>query len=211
MLKVVSFDVGGTLMDSCYANYVWNEAIPQLYATKRDISFEEARNYVLREYDRIGSNDIRWYFPEYWFKHFNLDEDPIKIFKMHVDKVRFYPEVPSVLENLSQKCDLIIISGTPRDTIEIAMEKVSHYFKHVFSSVSDRRELRKTPQFYETICKFLRIKPQAMMHVGNEWYSDFVAPRRIGIKSFYLDRTGEKGGKFVVKDLGELEGHLTSL
>ncbi|MDI6846634.1 MAG: HAD hydrolase-like protein, partial [Candidatus Bathyarchaeia archaeon] len=140
MLKVVSLDVGGTLIDFYYADYVWNVAIPQLYARKKDISFEEAKDYVLREYDRIGSNDIRWYLPEYWFKHFNLDEDPIEVFKSHIDKVRFYPEVPSVLKNLSQKYDLIIVSGTPRNVIEIVIQKIKHYFKHIFSSVSDRRE-----------------------------------------------------------------------
>jgi predicted HAD superfamily hydrolase len=31
-----------------------------------------------------------------------------------------------------------------------------------------------------------------MAHVGDDWYSDFVSPRKIGIKSFYLDRTEKK-------------------
>jgi len=211
VLKVVSLDVGGTLIDFYYADYVWNEAIPRLYAEKRGISFEAAKDYVLREYDRVGSNDIRWYIPGYWFKHFNLDENPTEVFRSHTDKVRFYPEVPLVLRNLSQEYDLIIVSGTSKDIIEIVIEKVRHYFKHIFSSVSDCREVRKTPQFYEMICKFLGVTTQAMVHVGDEWYSDFIAPRRIGIKSFYLDRTGEKSGKFMIKDLRELGGRLTNL
>ena len=211
MLKVVSFDVSGTLIDFYYAEYVWNEAIPQLYAGEKGISFEEAKDYVLREYDRVGSNDIRWYLPEYWFKHFNLDENPIEIFGSHVDKVRFYPEVSSVLEHLSQKHDLIIASGTPRNFIEIVIGKFRQHFKHVFSPVSDRQETKKTPQFYEMICKVLGIKPRAVVHVGDEWYSDFIAPRRIGVKSFFLDRTGEKSGKFVIKDLRELEDRLANL
>jgi len=211
VLKVVSFDVGGTLIDFYYANYVWNEAIPRLYAEKRDISFEAAKDYVLSEYDRIGRNDIRWYLPEYWFKHFSLSEDPKEVFKLHVDKVRFYPEVPPVLKNLSQKYDLIIVSGTPRDFIEIAIDEVRCYFKHTFSPVSDCREVRKTPRFYEMICKFLGLKTRTIVHVGDDWYSDFIAPRRVGIKSFYLDRIGQKRGKFVVRDLGELEGRLINL
>ncbi|MDH5754132.1 MAG: HAD family hydrolase [Candidatus Bathyarchaeota archaeon] len=211
MLKVVSLDVGGTLIDFYYANYVWNVAIPQLYARKKDISFEEAKDYVLREYDSVGSNDIRWYLPEYWFKHFDLDEDPIEVFRSHIDKVRFYPEVPSVLKNLSQKYDLIIVSGTPRNVIEIVIEGFRNYFKHIFSSVSDRQEVKKMPQFYEMICKVLGIETLAMVHVGDEWYYDFIAPRRIGVKSFFLDRTGEKSGKFVIKDLRELEDRLANL
>ena len=208
MLKVVSLDVGGTLIDFYYAHYVWNVAIPQLYARKGGISFEEARDHVLKEYDRVGSNNINWYLPEYWFKRFNLDENPIEVFRSHVDKVRFYPEVPSVLENLSRKYDLIIASGSPRNVVDIVIEKFKHYFKRIFSSVSDRREVGKTPQFYEMICRVLGIEPKAIVHVGDEWYSDFISARRIGIRSFYLDRTGGKSGKLVIKDLRELEDRL---
>jgi HAD superfamily hydrolase (TIGR01549 family) len=211
VLKIVSFDVSGTLIDFNYVEHVWNEAIPQLYARKKGISYEEAKDYVLSEYDRIGSNDIRWYLPEYWFKHFNLNANPIEVFRSHADKLRFYPEVPSVLKDLSQKYDLIIASGTPRDFIEIEIEKLRHYFTQIFSPISDRQEVKKTPQFYKMICKVLGIEPRAMVHVGDEWHSDFKAPRKIGVKCFFLDRTGEKSGKFVIKDLRELEDRLASL
>ena len=211
VLKIVSLDVVGTLVDFYYEDYVWKEAIPQLYARKRGISFEKARDYVLRGYDRIGNNDIRWYLPEYWFEHFNLDEDPIEVFRSHIHKVKFFPEVPSVLKNLSQKYDLIIASGTTRSIIEIMIEKVRHYFKHIYSPVSDRQETKKKPEFYEMICKVLEIEPCAMVHVGDEWYSDFISPRSIGIESFYLDRTGKKSGEFIIKNLGKLEDRLAAL
>ncbi|MHA2109612.1 MAG: HAD family hydrolase, partial [Candidatus Hodarchaeales archaeon] len=71
MLKVVSFDMVGTLLDSSFEDHVWNTLIPQLYARKRGINFEEAKEYILREYDNIGNKDIRWYLPSYWFNHFN--------------------------------------------------------------------------------------------------------------------------------------------
>jgi len=211
VFQVVSFDVVGTLVDSYYEDYVWKEAIPQLYARRRRVSLGEAKNYVLKEYDRIGSNDIRWYLPEYWFKHFNLDENPLEVFRSHADKVKFYPEVPSVLSNLNQKYDLIVISGATRNVIEIMIEKFKHYFKRAYSSVSDRMEVKKTPHLYEMVCKILEIEPCAIVHVGDEWYSDFISPRRIGIKSFYLDRTREKSRKFIIKDLRKLEDRLAIL
>lgn len=208
MLKVVSFDVVGTLMDSYYENYVWNEVIPQLYARKRNINIEEAKDHVLREYDQIGRKDIRWYLPEFWFNHFNLNEEPTEVFRSHTDKIQFYPEVSSVLENLSQKYDLIIVSGTTRSIIEIMIEKFRHYFKHIYSPLSDRQEMNKTPQLYEMICKILGINPRAIIHVGDDIYSDLISPRSVGIKSYYLDRTGEKSGKFIIKDLRELEKEI---
>lgn len=211
MVKVVSFDLVGTLVDSYYEDYVWKEAIPQLYARTKDVSFEEAKSHVLREYNRIVRNDIRWFLPEYWFKHFNLDEDPIEVLRSYTDKVKFYPEVQSVLENLSQEYDLIIASGTTRNIIEIMIEKFRHYFKHIYSPVSDQLEVKKTAQFYEMICKVLEVAPCDLVHVGDEWYPDFIFPRSIGIKGIYLDRTGEQTGRLVIKDLKKLEDLLQSL
>lgn len=188
MLKVVSFDVVGTLVDFNYEDYVWKEAIPQLYAKKQGISFEEAKTYIMKEYKRISNTDIRWYLPEYWFKHFNLGENPIEVFRSHIDKVRFYPEVSSVLRVISQRYDLIIISGTTNNIIEIMIEKFRPYFKRIYSPVSDCQEVRKTPRFYEMICRFLEIEPCVMAHVGDDWYSDFVSPsmhaytREFGLK-----------------------------
>lgn len=209
--KIVSFDVGGTLVDFHYANLVWNEAMPQLYARKRSISFEEARNYVLEEYNRVGSKDVRWYLPEYWFRHFDLNEDPMEVFRSYSDEVRIYPEAPSVLRNLNEKYDLIVASGTPRPVVDIMIEKLSHFFKRIFSSISDCGEVRKTTRFYSMICEVLDVEPRAMVHVGDDWDSDFVTPRKLGIKSFYLDRAGEKSGKFVIKDLKEMEKLLFDL
>ena len=190
---------------------MWKKVIPQLYARKMGFSFQEAKDYVLSEYDHVGKNDIRWYLPEYWFEHFNLDGNPIEVFRSYADKVRFYPDVPSVLKNLSKKYDLIIASGTTREIIEVMIEKFRYYFKQIYSPVSDRKEVKKIPHFYEMICKILGIEPSAMVHVGDEWYSDFISPRKIGVKSFYLDRTGEKRGEFVIKDLRMLEDCLTML
>ncbi|MFX0185929.1 MAG: HAD family hydrolase [Candidatus Hodarchaeota archaeon] len=209
MLKVVSFDVVGTLLDSSFEDHVWNTLIPQLYARKQGINFEEAKEFIQIEYDNVGNRDIRWYLPSYWFKHLNLDKDPIGVFRNHINKVKFYPETHSVLKKLSQKYDLIILSGTTREIIEIMIEKVRHYFKHIFSPISDRKEIKKNAKMYEMICKILDTEPNQIAHVGDDWYSDFISPRKIGIKSFHLDRTGQKSGKFVIKDLNELEKCLT--
>lgn len=110
-----------------------------MYARKKGTNYKEAKDYVLREYDRIGSNDIRWYLPEYWFNHFNLDENPIEVFRSHTDKVRFYPEVPSVLKDLSQKYNLIIASGTPRNFIEIEIENQTLLHTYLLSNIRSSR------------------------------------------------------------------------
>lgn len=208
MLKVISFDVAETLIDLYYLDYVWNEVIPQLYAEKEDLSFNEAKDYVLKEYDRVGKDDVRWYIPEYWFNHLKLDEEPIEVFKSHADKISFFPEVPTVLENWSQKYELIIASGIPRNIIKIIIERFKHHFKDIFSSISSLNEVKKTSRFYNMICESLNIEPSSMVHIGDDYHSDFISPRKIGVQSFLLDRKGKKKGEFTIKDLRELKDYF---
>jgi len=106
---------------------------------------------------------------------------------------------------------LIIASGIPSDLVEIILKKFKHYFKRIFSPVSDLQQAKKTPEFYEMICKELGIKPSDMIHVGDDIYQDFNIPRAVGISSYLLDRTGEKTGDYIIKNLRELEDRLICL
>lgn len=207
-VRVVSFDVGGTLVDNHYLDFVWNKAIPRLYAKQMKINFESAKEYVLREYARVGDESMNWYSPRYWFKNLDLEGDPIEFFKSFKGEVRLYPEVPYVLKVLTNKFDLIISTSTPREILEIEIENLRHYFKHVFSSTSDFKLVRKTSEFYSQICQIMGIKPSDVVHVGDDWSFDYVTPRKIGISAFYLDRTRQVKNDFVVKDLRELKNIL---
>jgi putative hydrolase of the HAD superfamily len=184
--------------------------MPSLYARMNGLGFQEAQSYVLRQYEQIGFNDIRWYQPDYWFSRLGLQGDPLQIFRENSDKIKFYPEVPTVLKTLSRRYGLVITSGIPRELVEISIEKYISYFKRVFSPISDLKETRKTTNFYAMICKVLGIEPSEIVHIGNNRIFDFQIPQKIGIKSFLLDRTGENAGDSVLRDLEELEGRLPS-
>lgn len=76
MIRVVSFDLEGTLVDMTFSDMVWNEGLPKLYALKAGLSLAEARRIVLGEYARVGENRIEWYDVYYWFRRFELPDDP---------------------------------------------------------------------------------------------------------------------------------------
>jgi FMN phosphatase YigB (HAD superfamily) len=84
------------------------------------------------------------------------------------------------------------------------LEKFRHCFKKIFSSVSDLKQVKKTPDFYDFICNDLEIAPSRLIHVGENWESDFVFPRKAGVQSFLLDRRRETPATYVLKDLREL-------
>lgn len=207
-VKIISFDVGGTLVDYSYFDFVWNEIIPQLYSEKYGLAIREAKDYVLKEYDVIGTSDIRWYVPEYWFERFKLEEDPIEVFRSHKDKIRVYPEVPSVVERLSHQYILVTASGIPTNIQEIVMERFKRYFSRFFSPISDLQDAKKTTAFYGKICNILATEPSSILHVGDNYKFDFEAPKEIGIRSVLLDRKGEKKESYFIHNLQELEERL---
>ncbi len=54
MIQIISFDMDGTLVESEYTDWVWHHGIPDLYAEKAGLPFEEAKDFVIREYRKVG-------------------------------------------------------------------------------------------------------------------------------------------------------------
>ncbi|UCD85760.1 MAG: HAD family hydrolase [Deltaproteobacteria bacterium] len=212
-MKVISFDLDGTLVDQEFNDLVWYHGIPELYSKKHDISLERARELVSGEYHKLGDQAVEWYDIKYWFRNFGLEGSYLELMNRFRDRVRVYPEVMDVLERLKEEYDLILTSNAAREfiAVEVGATGLEGYFTRVFSATSDFGQVKKTPEFYAEICKAVDISPQRMVHVGDHWEFDYLAPREIGITAFYLGRSGKKEGNFVLRDLRELEVRLNHI
>lgn len=213
MIKIISFDLDGTLMKSTFADLVWLEGLPKIYADEKKVDIEEAKQYVKEEYSKIGDNKVEWYDLNYWFNRFNLKYDWRELLDKYRYAVEIYLEVPDVLRRLHKKFDLIIISNAKREFIEIELEEVRirKYFTHIFSSTSDFHRVKKLAEFYSIICNKLNINPGEMIHIGDHEEFDYQIPRRFGITSFYLNRERTRRDKFIISDLKELEEKINKL
>jgi HAD superfamily hydrolase (TIGR01549 family) len=210
MIQIISFDMDGTLVESEYTEWVWHHGIPKLYAEKAGIPFEEAKDFVLREYRKVGEAAIEWYDIKYWFRLFQLEMDWKTLMKRYVDKINVYPDVKRLLDQLKGKFRLILTSNAGREFIDVEMEAtgLDRYFDQIFSASSDFQEVKKTPSFYQRICEILKIQPVNMVHVGDHYEFDYLIPRALGIQSYYLDRFARRDGDFVLWDLCDLEKRL---
>ncbi len=209
---IISFDMDGTLADMQFDKTIWFTEIPKLYAQKKGINFEEAKNFCSSEYNKIGDEDLRWYDVRYWLKHFKLEND----WKTFIDDlkhhIKLYPETIEVLEDLSKNHKLIVISNAPRQFLDlkIEIEGISKYFYKVFSVTTDFKKIKKTEEVYKKICEILEIQPKDLIHIGDHYKFDFKIPQKIGIKSFYLDRKEEKlKEEGVVKNLKEFKEKIS--
>jgi len=215
MLKVISFDMDGTLIRKDYVEYVWLEAIPRLYAKKNGMDIKDAKEYVINEYLKVGEEAIEWYDIKYWLEKFELDCDWRELLEGHAHMLKLYPEVKEVLKNLGRRYELIITSNAAHEFIEVESRVLGldKKFKHIFSAVTDFGNTKKNSEIYKRICNILGVESEEIIHVGDNWEFDYLAPTKAGIRAFYLDRDGGIGSsnEDVVKNLKEFEERIELL
>jgi HAD superfamily hydrolase (TIGR01549 family) len=210
MPKYISFDMDGTLIAPEFTDWVWGHGIPTLYAEKFGTPFEAAKAFVEGEYRKVGEGAIEWYDIKYWFRFFQLEMHWEVLMERYIDKINVYPDVNHILERLKNKFSLILTSNAGREFIDIELEAtgLGRYFDRIFSATSDFGEVKKTIGFYHRICQILGANPHEIIHVGDHYEFDYLVPRKLGIHAFYLDRTAQESGDFVLWDLRELDKRL---
>ena len=212
MIKIISFDLDGTLVKSTYADSVWLEGVPKIYSKEKKVPLEQAKQYIFKEYEKIGKNRKEWYDIDWWFKKFELNENWQNLLNNYKNTIQLYPETIEILEKLSKKFELIIISNAKREFVEIQLEEtyLKSYFKHVFSSLSDFSTVKKLPTVYRDILNLLNIQPHEIVHVGDSKEFDYESPQKIGIKSFYLNREKTEENNFTIHSLSVLENVISN-
>ena len=189
-LKVVSFDLEGTLIKPDFSSAVWGEAIPERYAQLKGIDIARAKGIVFAAYDEVGDQRREWYDIKYWFCRFGLG-DYREALESCKHLIGSYPEVPQVLGSLARHFLLIVASGSSRDFLDYLLPPLPPAFARVFSSISDFGQL-KTPLFYRQISKALGVRAEEMVHIGDSRQFDFAAPPGGGHPGLSPESGGER-------------------
>jgi len=208
---LISFDLDGTIVKPDYNEFIWFKEIPELYAKKYGLDFEKAREKVIKEYEKVGDNDVRWYSLDYWLKHFGFGVGEKEILEKYAPFVELYPEVISVLEKLKKNYILVISSAMGREFINVKLrkEKIFKYFNKVFSAISDFGMIKKKVDVYRRVCSIVSVDEKEVVHVGDDKVFDYETPRSIGIKAFYVDREKKTVGENVIYSLSSLPSILS--
>lgn len=210
--KVLSFDLDGTLVQHDFSTAVWREAIPALLARERGLSLEDAKTWVYREYESVGEGALEWYDLGYWYRRFRLREDWKETLRRHRPLIMAFPEAREVLREARETHRLIILSNASRPFIQEEMEATGFggFFERVISATSDLGEVKKTREFYTKVCGLLGLDPDELIHVGDHWEFDYLAPQEAGVRAYFLDRSGKGNGGEVVRDLREFAQRVIS-
>ncbi|MCK5043097.1 MAG: HAD family hydrolase, partial [Candidatus Aenigmarchaeota archaeon] len=212
MITHISFDLDGTLVNEKFDKIIWHEEIPKLFAEKNNIDIETATNMVYAEYYRGAFIDKvdRWTDISYWFDRLGLDGWNTLMVNMK-KHILVYDDTLKMFEQLSaRKYKLIIISNAEEKFLDMKLEAegLKKHFSSVFSAQSTFGVRKKNKEIFMKVLERLGIKPENMIHVGNDRYLDLEVPSSVGIKSFLLDRTGKTKGDNVIHSLDELVGKV---
>lgn len=196
MKKIISFDLDGTLVHGKYGDIVWNQGIPEEYARKYDMSFDEARHLIRSQYEEVGETNIEWYHIELWLKKFDLDIPAKTLLDRYESHIEAFPDTKEVLEALMEKYTLIVASNAARIFVdkELSYAKLASHFTHIISATSDFGMVKKETVFYEKLCTTLNISSHEIVHVGDHRVFDFEIPSLLGIDAYHFvpDQKGER-------------------
>jgi len=192
MKKIISFDLDGTLVDGRYGNVVWNHGIPEEYAKKYSISFDDAKELIINKYRAVGDANLLWYDIEYWLKKFQLTITAQTLLDRFESYIRLCSHVPSVLEKLRGKYILVVASNAARLFVEkeLASTGIAHHFTHIISATTDYLMVKKEERFYKKLCQELNILPHEIVHVGDHPDFDYETPMSLGIESYCVSSDG---------------------
>jgi len=99
-----------------------------------------------------------------------------------------YPEVPGVLEKLQPRFQLAVVSNFD-GRLRFILEHlgIAKYFAHVFIS-SELGADKPDPEIYRRAVKLMKLKPNEVLHVGDDPKRDWGAASAAGLPVFRLDR-----------------------
>jgi len=99
-----------------------------------------------------------------------------------------YPEVPGVLKELQPRFQLAVISNFDgRLRFILQHLGISKFFSHVFVS-SELGADKPDPEIYRRALKLIGLKPNEVLHIGDDSQRDWKAATAAGLSVFRLNR-----------------------
>jgi putative hydrolase of the HAD superfamily len=207
MIKAIFLDAVGTLfhltqtVGDHYA-LVGSQVGLTLNARQLDRAFSTAWNQMPRRAAIEGPrpNDDK----DWWRELVNLVLDQVAPLLSEFDRDNFfeiayehfaeagvwelYPEVVDVLEKLEAGLQLAVISNFDgRLRFILRHLGISKYFAHVFIS-SELGADKPDPEIFRRAVKLIDLKPNQVLHVGDDSDCDWKAAAEVGLSVFELDR-----------------------
>ena len=149
-IDTVLLDMDGTLLDSYFDDFFWEEYVPRIFAEENNLSREEARKELLKRYKKVEQT-LEWSNVDFWSEQLGLDIPELKCKIDHL--IQVHPYVTDFLEFVQHMGkDLHLVTNAHSKTLEIKLRKtaIGEYFSRIIPS-HDLGEAKEQPQFWSLL------------------------------------------------------------
>ena len=224
-MRNLCFDLDGTLLDyhtgELAARLLLRQKIaetadypPDMIARHYDLYWAQIKQHYwemiddgLTEHD-IRATHLGMVIEEAW-----SEADKEALAQLHIDTalehMRVYPDASRVIEKLSEKYILTMITNGPRDLQQLKIDRLE--FKDQFKEIIISGELgihKPSPEIFNENTKRTGTLPEETVYIGNDYRKDIVGAHNAGWKTVWVNRNNEKPEEIIpdwtIKELTEL-------
>jgi putative hydrolase of the HAD superfamily len=189
MIRVILFDLDGTLYKSPEIRKKFAEAAYHALAKLKDISVEDAKSMIEGTREKLKEKHgfpvpytltlIRFGMPvELWHKE-NIDFfDPR-------DYLSQNGELKDMLSGLRKRCRLAILTNNNETQAQRILEalKVRDLFDRVFT-YNSFKTMKPNPDFFKKAAKEMGVNPDECLVVGDRYSVDLIPAQDLGMKIY---------------------------
>ncbi len=189
MIKVILFDLDGTLYNSTEVRKKFAEAAYHALAKIKNISVDEAALMIEETRERLKKDHgfpvpytltlVRFGMPvETWHKENIAFFDPR-------DYLSANGKLREMLLDLQKRCRLAILTNNNEVQAARILEalKVGDLFDRVFT-YNSFRTMKPNPQFFERAAKEMAVEPEECLVVGDRYSVDLIPAQNLGMQIY---------------------------
>ncbi|MEP2652441.1 MAG: GMP/IMP nucleotidase [Paraglaciecola sp.] len=119
-INTVLLDMDGTLLDLHFDNHFWLEYVPIKLSKKRGISIEDAKAFMVAEYEKVIGT-LSWYCLDFWAEKLDLDIMEAKREINHLISMRD-DSIPFIDALKASGREVILVTNAHPDSLSLKVE-----------------------------------------------------------------------------------------